>query len=86
MAFHSCTIFFTSEDCNRFNFFLQVFTGNTDRNTVVSHVLLQPITARYVKIRPTAWEGRISMRAEFYGCVLSGAGVFLLIELSVYFC
>ncbi|XP_078358209.1 EGF-like repeat and discoidin I-like domain-containing protein 3 [Oculina patagonica] len=51
----------------------KVFTGNSDRNTVVTHVLLQPIRARSVKIMPTAnaWEGRISMRAEFYGCVLT---------------
>ncbi|XP_066026371.1 uncharacterized protein [Pocillopora verrucosa] len=49
----------------------KVFTGNADQNTVVTHVLLQPITARYVQIKPKSWNEHISMRAEFYGCVLS---------------
>ena len=53
-------------------YFLQVFSGNTDRNSVVTHALLQPIIARYVQIKPTEWNGHISMRAEFKGCVLSG--------------
>lgn len=50
----------------------KVFNGNNDRNSIVTHVLVQPITARYVQIKPTEWHGHISMRAEFRGCVLSG--------------
>lgn len=53
-------------------FELQVFDGNTDQNSVVTHTLLQPIIARFVKIIPKTWNGHISMRAEFYGCVPSG--------------
>ena len=46
----------------------QVFSGNSDRYTVVSHVLPTPITARYIRIHPGAWHGHVSMRADFYGC------------------
>ncbi|KAL9982966.1 hypothetical protein ACROYT_G005081 [Oculina patagonica] len=49
----------------------KVFIGNVDRNSIVDHVLLQPITARYVQIKPIEWNGHISLRAEFFGCVLS---------------
>lgn len=50
----------------------QVFTGNTDKETVVTNVLTTPIIARYVQIQPVDWHDHISMRAEFYGCVPSG--------------
>ncbi|KAL9964355.1 hypothetical protein ACROYT_G027986 [Oculina patagonica] len=49
----------------------KVFDGNTDQNSVVTHTLLQPITARFVRIIPETWNKHISMRAEFYGCVPS---------------
>ncbi|KAL9964359.1 hypothetical protein ACROYT_G027990 [Oculina patagonica] len=49
----------------------KVFNGNTDQNSVVTHTLLQPITARFVRIMPQTWNVHISMRAEFYGCVPS---------------
>ncbi|KAL9950408.1 hypothetical protein ACROYT_G042896 [Oculina patagonica] len=44
------------------------FTGNTDRHTVVSHDLKPPITVRYIRFRPVAWNLWISMRVELYGC------------------
>lgn len=46
----------------------QVFTGNTDTNTVVYHNLNPPIMTRYIRFRPLAWRDRISMRIELYGC------------------
>lgn len=46
----------------------QDFSGNTDRDTVVSHELNPPIRARYIRFRPETWYGRISMRVELYGC------------------
>ena len=52
--------------------FSQVFNGNADKDTIVNHVLIQPIMARSVQIKPKSWNGHISMRAEFYGCILSG--------------
>ncbi|XP_078346362.1 uncharacterized protein LOC144631716 isoform X2 [Oculina patagonica] len=44
------------------------FDGNTDRYSVVSHKLENPIIARYIRINPTAYYGYISLRADFYGC------------------
>ena len=46
----------------------QVFSGNNDRYTPVSHDLETPIIARYIRIHPETWKTHISMRAEFYGC------------------
>ena len=48
--------------------FFQVFPGNNDRYTTVSHKLKYPITARFIRIHPETWQSHISMRAEFYGC------------------
>ena len=47
---------------------LQELIGNTDRDTVVYHELNPPIKARYIRFRPLAWHGHISMRVELYGC------------------
>ncbi|XP_020611444.1 EGF-like repeat and discoidin I-like domain-containing protein 3 [Orbicella faveolata] len=44
------------------------FVGNLDQDTVVSHDLNPPIKARYIRFRPVAWHGHISMRVELYGC------------------
>nr|XP_058946188.1 venom prothrombin activator pseutarin-C non-catalytic subunit-like [Pocillopora verrucosa] len=44
------------------------FNGNTDKDTVVVNVLNPPITARYIRFRPVAWNSYISMRAELYDC------------------
>ncbi|XP_028517504.1 retinoschisin-like [Exaiptasia diaphana] len=49
----------------------KIFNGNTDHTSVVTHTLAAPITARYVEIKPIEWYEHISMRTEFYGCVLS---------------
>ena len=57
---------------------LQVFEGNRDRSSVVSHVLDPPIVARFVRIHPEAWHGHISMRAEFYGCTEGGKGKMII--------
>lgn len=42
--------------------------GNDDRNTVVYHDLMPPITARYIRFRPVEWNVGIAMRVELYGC------------------
>ena len=47
---------------------LKEFTGNTDENSIVLHDLIPPISARYIRFRPTAWHQHISMRVELYGC------------------
>ena len=52
------------------SFFKQVFKGNRDRNTVVSHGIIPPIRARYLRLHPKSWRSHISMRVEFYGCAV----------------
>ena len=46
----------------------QVFQGNLDKDTVVSHVFQQHIKARFVRILPQTWNVQIAMRVELYGC------------------
>ncbi|XP_078585335.1 uncharacterized protein LOC144867284 isoform X7 [Branchiostoma floridae x Branchiostoma japonicum] len=44
-----------------------VFTGNSDSNSLVTHVLVDyngPFHARYVKFHPVTWSGFIVMRAD----------------------
>ncbi|XP_066029720.1 uncharacterized protein [Pocillopora verrucosa] len=48
----------------------KVFKGNKDRDSIVYHHLNPPIKARYIKLRPTAWYGHISLRMELYGCTV----------------
>ncbi|KAK4300982.1 hypothetical protein Pmani_026854 [Petrolisthes manimaculis] len=44
------------------------FRGNRDGNSVVTNLFDTPIIARYIRIKPTRWRDRISMRLELYGC------------------
>lgn len=49
----------------------KVFVGNKDRDTVVYNELSQPITSRYIRIRPIPRGNRrrvFAMRVELYGC------------------
>ncbi|XP_068737599.1 retinoschisin-like [Montipora capricornis] len=49
----------------------KVFIANKNRDTVVYNELSQPITSRYIRIRPLLVGKRSSwfaMRVEFYGC------------------
>ena len=50
------------------NMFVQIFSGNTDSDTIVTTIFAEPIVAQYVRIRPTEWNGNISMRLELLGC------------------
>ncbi|XP_019635477.1 PREDICTED: fibronectin-like, partial [Branchiostoma belcheri] len=47
---------------------LQVFTGNTDTKNPVTHLLDNPVHARYVRFYPQSWYGYIAMRVEILGC------------------
>ena len=44
------------------------FAANSDRIAVVFHELSKAVRAQYIRIRPTAWHGHISMRVELFGC------------------
>ncbi|XP_071796246.1 uncharacterized protein [Asterias amurensis] len=46
----------------------QTFIGNTDGNTPVTNIFQQPIQARYIRIRPTAWNSKPFLRIELLGC------------------
>ena len=50
-------------------FILQYFTGNRDRNTVVTNSFVQILRCRYIRVHPRRWYKHISMRVEFYGCL-----------------
>ncbi|XP_072052013.1 echinoidin-like [Amphiura filiformis] len=45
-----------------------IFTGNYDSNTEVTNYFPQPVTARFVRIEPTAWKVKTSLRFEVTGC------------------
>ena len=47
---------------------LQVFTGNTDRDTIVANTFQQPVIARYIRVNPIAFNNYITMRWELTGC------------------
>ncbi|XP_078586400.1 uncharacterized protein LOC144868275 [Branchiostoma floridae x Branchiostoma japonicum] len=45
----------------------KVFSGNSDQDTEVRHLLDPPATARHVRFWPQTWNDRISMRVEVLG-------------------
>lgn len=49
------------------HYFIQVLTGNRDRNTIVRHRFARPLRARYIRVVPVLWHRHISMRVEIYG-------------------
>lgn len=56
------------------SFYLQLFLGNKDRDSVVFYSLVPPLLGRFVRINPRGWYRHIAMRLELYGCDL---GMFL---------
>ncbi|XP_078616379.1 uncharacterized protein LOC144884783 [Branchiostoma floridae x Branchiostoma japonicum] len=53
----------------------EVFEGNTDRNSPVRHLLVRPVTARFVRFYPLSWNGFISMRMEVLLCAPETCGL-----------
>ncbi|XP_055840610.1 neurexin-4 isoform X1 [Episyrphus balteatus] len=47
---------------------IKMFKGNSDGNAVHFNVFEVPIIAQWIRINPTRWHDRISMRVELYGC------------------
>uniref|UniRef100_A0A8B9J8V0 EGF-like repeats and discoidin I-like domains 3a n=1 Tax=Astyanax mexicanus TaxID=7994 RepID=A0A8B9J8V0_ASTMX len=45
-----------------------VFQGNFDNDTHRKNVIDPPIYARFIRILPWSWYGRITLRAELLGC------------------
>ena len=46
----------------------KLFEGNVDGDYVVRNDFDQPIIAKWVRVNPTRWAARISLRMELYGC------------------
>ncbi|XP_035221319.1 neurexin-4-like isoform X2 [Stegodyphus dumicola] len=46
----------------------QLFRGNVDGDTIKFNKFETPIIAQWIRINPTRWRDRISMRVELYGC------------------
>ncbi|CAM6031990.1 unnamed protein product, partial [Sphagnum compactum] len=47
---------------------VQLFKGNSDGDTIKVNVFDVPIIAQWVRVNPTRWRDRISLRTELYGC------------------
>eukprot|EP00058_Branchiostoma_floridae_P010640 XP_002596128.1 hypothetical protein BRAFLDRAFT_66146 [Branchiostoma floridae] len=47
---------------------VQVFTGNSDRNTVVTNTFPNPVLTRWLRVNPRTWSGHVSLRMEILGC------------------
>lgn len=60
-------------------FCFEIFDGNSDLVTVVSHKLQNPIITRYIRINPLRFHGGVALRADFYGCKTGKYLVFLRI-------
>ncbi|CAG0892829.1 unnamed protein product [Cyprideis torosa] len=49
----------------------KAFAGNKDSTEIKYNEFHPPIVARWIRINPTRWRERISMRVELYGCSYS---------------
>ncbi|XP_017770023.1 PREDICTED: neurexin-4 isoform X1 [Nicrophorus vespilloides] len=47
---------------------IRMFKGNTDGDSISRNEFEVPIIAQWVRINPTRWRDRISMRVELFGC------------------
>lgn len=47
---------------------VKIFDANTDDKSIVENVLEAPLVAQYIRINPTRWHNRISMRLQVSGC------------------
>lgn len=45
-----------------------MFKGNVNPDDVQKNIFEVPIIAQWIKINPTRWRDRISLRLELYGC------------------
>lgn len=45
-----------------------MFKGNVNGDTIRLNKFEVPIIAQWIRINPTRWRDRISLRVELYGC------------------
>ncbi|XP_060073558.1 hemicentin-1-like [Ylistrum balloti] len=48
----------------------KIFEGNRDHDTKCKHELPVPVVARFLRINPVAWNEKISLRVEVFGCTV----------------
>ena len=51
-----------------FTFYYQVFNGNSDLVTAVTHYFDAQVSAQFVRILPLTFSGYPALRIELYGC------------------
>ncbi|XP_030844600.1 neurogenic locus Notch protein isoform X2 [Strongylocentrotus purpuratus] len=61
------TTFYTVQGISAYPRAVRIFTGNADRNTIVTNTLPVSQICRYVRLMPVSWYGHISLRMEIYG-------------------
>ncbi|XP_068726460.1 uncharacterized protein, partial [Montipora capricornis] len=49
---------------------VKLYGGNSDRYIVVTHTFNRRIIARFIRLHPVSYHGWMSMRVEFYGCII----------------
>ncbi|XP_053677139.1 neurexin-4 [Anopheles nili] len=54
----------------------KLFKGNRDGDSVRMNSFEVPIIAQWIRINPTRWQNRISLRAELYGCRYESESVY----------
>ncbi|KAI5723877.1 hypothetical protein M8J76_012129 [Diaphorina citri] len=47
---------------------IKMFKGNVNGDTIRRNIFEVPVIAQWIRINPTRWRDRISMRVELYGC------------------
>jgi hypothetical protein len=53
-----------------FDKFQNIFNGNFDSVTPVTHYFTAPLRARYIRINPQSFYGKVAMRFEIQGCFM----------------
>ena len=48
---------------------IQIFEGSGSRHEVKTTQLKELKMARFLRIKPTEWNGAIALRTEIYGCM-----------------
>ena len=49
-------------------FCLQLFKGNTDDDTLVTHMMDCPFIARFLRLHPQDWINHVALRFDAIGC------------------
>ncbi|KXJ16676.1 Coagulation factor VIII [Exaiptasia diaphana] len=49
----------------------KIFTGNTNKNDIVTNTLTIPTRAKFIRFYPVDWKGYAAMRVEIYGVPLA---------------